>query len=263
MPDPAPVISIVTPALNHARFLEKTISSIVGQAYPRLEYVVQDGRSTDGSVAILERYARSLHHWESAPDSGQANAINRGFAHTTGEIMAYINSDDVVLPGALAFVASYFARHPHVDAIYSHRLIIDMQDLEIGRWILPRHDDDVLSWADYVPQETLFWRRRIWTAAGGCIDESFDFAIDWELLVRFLAHGAHIVRVPTFLSAFRVHEAQKSLAATDVGRVEMARVRERIHGRPVDEGEVHRAVRPYLLRHAVYRHLYRAGLTRR
>jgi hypothetical protein len=172
--------------------------------------------------------------------------------------MAYINSDDVVLPGSLAYVTSYFSRHPDVDAVYSHRLIIDEHGDEVGRWILPRHDPSTLSWADYVPQETLFWRRRIWEAAGGYIDESFDFAMDWELLVRFRSAGARIVRVPRIISAFRVHDAQKSIAQFEVGRREMHRIREQVHGRPVDEDEVYRAMRPYFVKQAIYRHMHRA-----
>src|SRR5262249_47748856 len=151
---PAPVISVVTPSYNHARFLERTMRSVLDQGYPRLEYIVQDGASRDGTAALLERCRGALAHCESCPDSGQANAINRGFRHATGEILAYLNSDDLLLPGSLAYVANFFRRHPEVDVIYGHRVIVNEHDLEVGRWLLPPHDDEVLSWGDYVPQET-------------------------------------------------------------------------------------------------------------
>jgi hypothetical protein len=110
------------------------------------------------------------------------NRLNWGFRRITGEIMAYLNSDDLLIPGALHHVAEYFHRHPEVD--------IDHDPV----WVLPPHDNDVLSWADYVPQETLFWRRRIWDKIGGAFDESFDFALDWDLLLRFRDVGARLVR---------------------------------------------------------------------
>ncbi|MEX0671099.1 MAG: glycosyltransferase family 2 protein [Pirellulales bacterium] len=141
LPADAPVIAIVTPSFNQGHVLEATLRSVLDLGYPDLEYVVQDGGSTNASVAILERYAPRLLAWESAPDGGQAPAINRGLRRTTGEIMAYLNSDDILLPGSLAYVASYFRSHPEVDVVYGHRVLIDGADAEIGRWVLPRHDD--------------------------------------------------------------------------------------------------------------------------
>src|SRR5262249_1995819 len=179
------LIAIVTPSFNQGAFLERTLASVLGQQYPRLEYVVQDGGSTDGTLAVLQRYRDQLTHWESVRDRGQAHAINLGFRRTTGDIMAYLNSDDLLFPGALAFVARYFAAHPQVDVVYGHRVIIDEQDQEVGRWVLPPHEDEVLSWTDPVPQETVFWRRRVWERVGGAMDESFQFALDWDLLLRF------------------------------------------------------------------------------
>ena len=132
-----------------------------------------------------------------------AQAINRGFAHSTGDIMAYLNADDLLLPGSLNFVAAYFEAHPDIDVVYGHRVLIDADGAEIGRWVLPPHEDEVLSWADFVPQETLFWRRDMGERAGGAMDESFRFALDWDLLLRFRDAGARFVRLPRFLGAFR------------------------------------------------------------
>lgn len=241
---------MVTPSYNQAQFIERTVRSVLDQDYPNLDYRVQDGGSNDGTVEILRRYEGRLAGWDSRPDKGQSEAINRGFAGTTGEIMAWLNSDDVLFPGALEYVADYFASHPDVDAIYGHRILIDEEDRQIGRWILPAHSNRVLSWADFVPQETLFWRRRIWDKAGGQVDESFRFAMDWDLLLRFREAGARFRRVPRFLGGFRIHSRQKTSAAiTDVGFQEMNRLRQRVLGRVPSGDEVRKALVPYVLRH--------------
>ena len=250
VPTPAPKISIVTPSFGQATFIERTLKSVIGQDYPNLEYFVQDGGSQDGTVEILERYAGKLTGWTSLRDNGQSQAINRAFARTNGEIMAWLNSDDILFPGALACVADYFAKHPDIDVIYGHRVLIDEKDREIGRWILPMHEDYVLSWADFVPQETLFWRRGIWEKAGGSIDESFRFAMDWDLLLRFRDAGARFARVPAFLGGFRVHAQQKTTAGiSDIGFAEMDRLRNRALGRVPTHFEIRKALARYMLRH--------------
>lgn len=260
-----PRLAIVTPAYQHAAYLERTMRGVLEQD-TAVDYVVQDGGSRDGSVAILEKLAREfpadgdasrprLTAWSSERDAGQADAIARGFARTSGapdDVMAYINSDDFYTPGALAFVADYFARHPEVDVLYGHRIVVDEQSREIARWFLPRHDAAVLRLNDFVPQETLFWRRRLWDRVGG-LDTSFHFAIDWDLLLRFDAAGAHMVRVPYFLACFRAHAAQKTSAVMhSTGQSEITRLRERTHGRafPAHEIEGHPLLMRYLRRSA-------------
>lgn len=219
-----PTISIVTPSYNQGRFLEWTLRSVILQNYPRLEYVVMDGGSTDESAEILARYRRFFSHLESARDAGQADAVRRGFARTSGEIMAYLNSDDVLAPGALDFVARFFQEHAQVDAIYSHRVFIDEANRVEGYWILPRHRNWLMRRWDYIPQETCFWRRGIYDDAGG-IDASFQFALDYDLFVRFMKRG-RFARVNRFLGAFRKHAGSKTSALTE-GKVhaEVERVR--------------------------------------
>jgi glycosyltransferase involved in cell wall biosynthesis len=258
-----PAIAVATPAFNHGAYLERTIRSVLDQDFAPLEYAVQDGGSMDGTLAILERYRPRLKHAESRGDEGQAQAINLAFAHTTAPIMAYLNSDDLLLPGALHYVAHYFATHPEVDAVYGHRILIDEDDGEIGRWVLPPHDDAVLRWADYVPQETLFWRRSLWERVGGALDESFHFAMDWDLLLRFQDAGARIVRVPRFLGSFRVHVRSKTLTQlTGQGADEMNRLRERCHGRTVTRNEIRQRTLGYVLRQGLCHRLYGLGLLR-
>jgi GT2 family glycosyltransferase len=260
LPADSPVISIVTPSFNQGAFIERTIRSVLDQGYPRLQYIVQDGGSTDGTAAILERYRGRLAWCASEPDKGQADAVNRGFRRATGDILAYLNSDDVLLPGALAYVANYFARHPHVDVVYGHRIVIDHEDCEVGRWVLPAHDNEALGWCDYVPQETLFWRRRVWERIGGGLDEGFQFALDWDLLLRLRDAGAKLARVPHFLAAFRLHPDQKTSARLhDLGAAEMNRLRRRCHGRDVTPAEAIRHMRSYLRRQVWHTLLYRLG----
>ncbi|MEX0961100.1 MAG: glycosyltransferase family 2 protein [Burkholderiales bacterium] len=245
-----PRISLVTPSFNHGRFLERTLRSVLSQNYPNLEYVVQDGGSSDDSLQIVRRHADRLSHWQSTVDGGQAQALNLGFARTGGEIMGWLNSDDILLPGSLATVAEHFVAHPEVDVVYGHRLLIDEDDREIGRWVMPEHCDRVLGWVDFVPQETLFWRRSLWERCGARIDESFRFAMDWELLLRFREAGAVMCRLPYFLGAFRVHTLQKTQTEIDSGgQAEMMRLRRRAHGREVGYQEIWFGAVPYLFRH--------------
>jgi GT2 family glycosyltransferase len=253
----APTISIVTPSYEQGRYLERTLYSVINQHYPRLEYVVQDGGSSDETREVLEYFDGSLNRWASEPDDGQADAINRGFAHTSGEIMAYLNSDDLLLPGSLAYVARYFAAHPDVDAVYGHRVLIDEHDGQIGVWVLPRHDDGTLTVADYIPQETLFWRRELWERAGGSIDASLKFAIDWDLLLRFREAGARMVRLPRFLGAFRVHDEQKTGNQQRLCEEESERLQRRVLGRGMGDEEVYARVRPYLRRHVAHHTVHR------
>lgn len=233
-----PSISLVTPSFQQGQFLERTIKSVVSQNYPKLEYVIQDGGSDDGSAEIIQRYQNKLTYWSSEPDQGQADAIKKGFNHTSGEIMAWLNSDDLLLPGVLSFIGEYFAKHPEVDVLYGNRVIIDAVDREIGRWVIPGHDPEVLAWADYVPQETLFWRKRLWDEVGG-LDTSFQFALDWDLLLRFQNAGATFACLPDYLGCFRVHDEQKtSHALESVGYQEMLRLRERHNGYLIPEEEI-------------------------
>jgi glycosyltransferase involved in cell wall biosynthesis len=263
VPAAPPSISIVTPSFRSGVFLERTLTSVLDQEYPQLEMVVQDGGSTDETPEILETYAPKLAAAVMEPDEGQADALNRGFARTSGEIMAYLNADDMLLPGCLAYIAAYFRDHPEVDVVYGHRVVVDEFDAEIGRWVMPPHDDAVLKWVDYLPQETMFWRRSIWDRAGGRIDNSMKFAMDWELILRFQDAQAKFVRLPRFLGAFRVHPHQKTSAELEnVGLVEMDRLRTKLHARHITPVEAYQMARGYLLRHRLCHWGWRLGLLR-
>ncbi len=260
LPDPIPRIAIVTPSYNHCRYLRATIESVLAQDYPKLFYHVQDGASTDGTVELLETYGDRIA-WRSEPDSGQAQAINRGFAGCDCDIMAYLNSDDVLMPGTLAYVAGFFHARPDVDIVYGHRVFINSDDFEVGRAVLPPHDAKTLHWVDYIPQETMFWRRSVWDAVGP-IDENFYYALDWEFILRVQAAGFKFVRLPRFLACFRVHDQQKTAAMYDVGRREMQTLRNRYIGREPTQAQIYRAAFPYLARQLAYHWMHRIGILR-
>ena len=257
-----PSITVVTPSYNQGKFIGATIDSVLDQHYPFLEYIVQDGGSTDSTTDVLRGYAHPDMSWESAPDGGQSNAINLGHRKGSGQVMAWLNSDDVLLPGTLAYVGAFFSANPDVDVVYSHRVLIDADGDEIGRWLLPGHDSKALMWADYIPQETMFWRRSIWDKVGG-IDESFRFAMDWDLLLRFEASNANIVRLPIFGGGFRVYDEQLTSSVIEsLGAEEMRRLRHRCHGRDVTSTEIAKALTPYLARHIALDRAWQAGMLR-
>ena len=260
LPDQCPRIVMVTPSYNHARYLPSTIDSVLAQDYPNLVYIVQDGGSADGTLDVLDQYGDRIL-WRSAPDSGQAQAINRGFDGVDFDLMAYLNSDDILLPGALRYVAKFFLANPDVDVVYSHRIYVDRFGLEIGRGILPPHDAQALKWADYIPQETMFWRRRVWDAVGP-IDESFAFALDWDFVLRAQAAGFKFVRLPHFLSCFRVHDAQKTVAWREVGEQEMGRLRKEHLGFTPSWLQIRHGIFPYLRRQLAFHYLYKCKLLR-
>jgi glycosyltransferase involved in cell wall biosynthesis len=259
-PADPPRIAIVTPSLNQGKYLAATIDSVQAQGYPNLDYYVQDGGSTDGSVDILKSYGDGLR-WRSEPDAGQAHAINKAFREVDGDILAFLNSDDVLLPGALNHVARFFQDNPDVDVVYSHRICIDEHGLEIGRWLLPAHNSELIKWVDFVPQETMFGRRRVWDVAGP-IDESFDFALDWDFILRAHNKGFRFKRLRRFLACFRVYSEQKTSSMVEAARQESARLRASHLGRVPHRIAIAIAVRGYLLRHSLLHFAFRLGLYR-
>ena len=265
--DPHPSVAsglrfaIATPSFNQADYLDRTIESVLGQNYPTLQYWVQDGASTDHTSEVLERWREQGLDYESAPDEGQADAINRGFGRVEGDVMAWLNSDDLLLPGSLRAVAQTFSQRPDVDVVYGHRILIDTEGRDVGRWIMPHHENGILTWADYIPQETMFWRRSLWDQVGGSLDTSFNFALDWDLILRFRDIGANFYRIPRFLGAFRVHEEQKTSAEmASLGAQEMAKLRSRAAGRPIEQAEASERTKLYLAKASIYSSLWKLGL---
>ena len=245
--------AIAMPVLNQARFVAAAVRSVLDQDYPRLAFGIKDGLSTDGSAEVLAAHVDRLAFLQSGRDGGQAAAINAVFAALpAADLMGWLNGDDLLAPGTLRYVAGFFEAHPRVDVVYGHRLLIDEQGRSIGRWIMPAHSDAILSWNDYIPQETLFWRRRIWDASGAALDQRYRFALDWDLLVRFREAGARFVRLPRVMGAFRVHPEQLTSSRMDtLGLAEMHDIRTRCHGGPVGRLSVALNTGPYLLQHVL------------
>jgi glycosyltransferase involved in cell wall biosynthesis len=252
--------AIVTPSFNQARFVAATIDSVLGQDHRAVDYLVKDAGSEDGTLPILKSYGPRLR-WLRERDRGQAQGINVGFRQVEGELMAWLNSDDMFTPGALAAVARFFEHHPEIDLVYGHRIIIDTDGHEIGRAVLPPHDGNALRHADYVPQETMFWRRKVWTQLGG-LDEGLQYAFDWDFLLRAAAAGFRLARLPRFLGCFRIHDAQKTSAWLARGLEEQAALR----ARWVDPGwtwsDIRRGILRYVLLQHAYHQAWRLGLLR-
>ncbi len=254
-------IALVTPCYNSGPFLEETMKSVLEQGYPELQYHVQDGGSDDETLSLLEKYQGQLSSWESRPDKGQSHAINLGFAQVRGDIMAWLNADDLLLPGTLDYVNNFFQQNPDVDVVYGHRVLIDTENNETGRWILPPHCHHTITWHDFIPQETLFWRRSIWEKAGGRIEDEMQFAMDWEFILRLRSVNARFVRLPRFTGAFRVHPDMKSIKEVNrVGVHEMEGLRKRYRDPDIDDARLEHHIRSYLRYHLLLDRLYKCGI---
>ena len=221
-----PRLSIVTPSFNQGEFLEETIKSVLDQEYENLEYIVIDGGSTDKSVSIIKKYGNRLAHWVSEPDEGQYHAINKGFARATGEIMAWLNSDDKYLPWTLSVVADIFSAFPEVEWLTSvHPLQWNSHGQAVAvdfTGALSRHSFlqgnnfpvEGSIGRRWIQQESTFWRRSLWERAGGRLDQSLAMAADFELWARFYDH-ADLFGAQALLGGFRSHGVQRSVLHRD------------------------------------------------
>ena len=224
-----PLVSIVTPSYNQAAFLEETIPSVLEQDYPRVEYIIIDGGSTDGSAEIIQRYADRLTYWVSERDRGQTDAINKGFARATGSILAWLNSDDTYQPGALREAVDYLLAHPDVGMVYGDGNFIDEHSNVIGRFPSAQTDLKKLRRGYvHVCQQSSFFRADLWRKVGP-LDPSFYFAMDYDLWVR-LAQHAPLVYLPRTWANFRLHSDAKTINADDRCWPEMLRVHYRDGG---------------------------------
>lgn len=207
----SPKISIVTPSFNQAQFLERTILSVINQNYPNLEYIIIDGGSTDGSVDIVKKYDSKLSYWVSEKDNGQSDALNKGFEKCTGEILAFLNSDDMFLNGILEKVGAVFSNFPEVDFVYGHNFVInEFDDILKLSVALPYKLKENLNGVFSIPQQSAFWKKWIYNKVGGfninnhsCMDGEF-FALAGTLNPNY-----HLIDEP--LSAFRLHLNSKTM----------------------------------------------------
>ncbi|MCC6612289.1 MAG: glycosyltransferase [Anaerolineae bacterium] len=201
--------SIVTPSYNQAQFIGETIDSVLDQAYPQVEYIVMDGGSNDGTVDILRRYDDRIQ-WVSEADDGQSDAIEKGFARASGDIYAWLNSDDTYLSNTFTSVADFFEAHPDVDLVYGDLNHIASDGHLLSSRQAPDFDAEMLKQWCYVPQPATFFRRQLWEAVGG-LDRRLHHAMDWDLWLR-MAQKGKVCRLPVTLANFRWHNRSKSIA---------------------------------------------------
>jgi glycosyltransferase involved in cell wall biosynthesis len=224
-----PLVSIITPSYNQAAYLKAAIESVLSQEYPHIEYIVIDGGSTDGSQDIIQGYSSQLAGWLSEPDAGQTEAINKGFNRATGDIFAWLNSDDVYQPGAIRQAVDFFQTHPEIGMVYGQANYIDSAGNVIGRF--PAAETDykrLLRGYVHIPQQSAFFRGNLWSMVGP-LDPSFFFAMDYDLWVRLAAVTA-VAFVERTWANFRIHTDAKTSNAVDQCWPEMLRVYNRYAG---------------------------------
>jgi len=224
-----PIVSIVTPSFNQARYLEATIRSVLSQDYARIEYMIVDGGSSDGTVDILKEYGGKLAGWVSEKDKGQTDAINKGFARAKGEVLAWLNSDDTYEPGAVSAAVRYLQEHPKVGMVYGDCNFINETGRVIGKFSSAQTSYRLLRQGySHIPQQTMFFRAELWKQVGP-LDRSFYFAMDYDLWTRIAARS-EIKYVPQTWANFRLHTSGKTILADDRCWPEMIRVHYRDGG---------------------------------
>jgi glycosyltransferase involved in cell wall biosynthesis len=229
-----PRITLVTPSYNQGHFIEDTIQSVLAQAYPNLEYFVMDGGSRDNTVDVIRRYEGQLAGWVSEPDNGQAHAINKGLIRGTGDIIGWLNSDDLLLPSALRTIAHTFMDHPDYQVITGmNRTVYEESGHEYNRFVWLPHTD-VLRLFCVVAQETTFWRRDVQDKID-LLDESLQFAMDYDYWQRMLAANYKFHFIPHYLSVFRQHQSAKTTAHRPVRTEELSRIYQRHYIAPDED----------------------------
>ena len=210
-----PSISLVTPSLNQASFVRATLESALAQGYPELDLFVQDGGSTDGTLAILAEYTSQIP-FVSEPDHGQAEAINKGLKRARGEVLGYLNSDDILLPGALAAVGEAFAADPDLRLVYGRAIYIDEQGRTLGPYLTYPYDPVRLADLCYIAQPAAFWSRKVVEEVGE-FDESLSHTMDYDYWLRIAARyrPSQVLYLDRALAAARLHPAAKTVAGWD------------------------------------------------
>ncbi len=220
-----PKISIITPSYNQGEFIEETILSVLGQNYPNLEYIIIDGGSTDGTIEIIKKYEKNLSYWVSEKDLGQSHAINKGFERATGDLLAWLNSDDMYMPGTLLFIATNVTTH--LPAVYFgnclHFKESDNALISSGSDVVNAYQNTNLAYQDYIVQPSAFWTRSAWEKCGK-LREDLHFGFDWEWFLRAKKMGVSFYSFAKCLSMYRLHNAHKTGRGGNERREELLRI---------------------------------------
>ncbi len=223
------LVTIITPSYNQAAFLERTIQSVLKQTYPNIEYIIIDGGSDDGSVEVIRKYESRIKSWRSEKDQGQTDAINKGFCLASGEILAWINSDDTYEPDAVAQAVAYLDAHPGVGLLYGDTHFIDENDRVIGNFPAAQTNYDKLRQGYvHIPQQAAFFMADLWKQVAP-LDKDFFFAMDYDLWVR-LAKISEVKYIRAHWANFRLHGDAKTINSDDRCWPEMLKVHYRDGG---------------------------------
>jgi len=217
-----PKISIITPSYNQGKFIEETIQSVLSQNYPNLEYIIIDGGSTDNTIEVIKNYESQISYWVSEPDRGQTHALNKGLARATGDILAYLNSDDYYLPGTLLKVARYFCQFSQTDLLNGRCRYVNAEGKKIGDQFgsIQSFGEIIDLWGVWwqkrqFVQPEVFWSRRI-TDQIGLFREDLHYVMDYEYWCRILLEGGKVGRINNELACFRFTDTQKSNQSQEV-----------------------------------------------
>jgi glycosyltransferase involved in cell wall biosynthesis len=210
--DPSyPKITIVTPSYSQAEFLERTILSVLNQNYPNLEYIIIDGGSVDKSVDIIKKYEKYLDYWTSEPDRGQAHAVNKGWARANGEILGWLNSDDLLLPGSLRKIASAFLENPEAVIVYGESYYVDHEDHVIRRFETEPFSRELFREICYICQPSVFFHNKV-IGKIGMLDEGLKYCMDYDFWIR-ASNVFNFTYIREFLAGARVHGESKTMSS--------------------------------------------------
>lgn len=225
-----PKISVVTPSFNQGQFLEQTISSVLGQNYPNLEYIIMDGGSTDQSVEIIKKYESQLSFWVSQKDGGQSAAINAGFARATGDILCWLNSDDYYLPNTLHQIAAILKEKKNTILFGNCIHINEKEHSSYASNVVKSFSNHPLELYDPIIQPSSFWTKDVW-GKNGILDSNMHYVFDWEWFARAKKNGVDFFPQENYYSVYRIHEGHKSGSGATKRYLEVKNCIEKYHSK--------------------------------